>query len=72
MFDNKTITINKVNTLLQNVYNEFLNEIDSIEDVFNKTLTDEQIDFAFELLNKYINKVELTIKDELNDKESDK
>lgn len=72
MFDNKTITINKVSTLLQNVYNEFLNEIDSIEDVFNKTLTDEQIDFAFELLNKYIDKVELTIKDELNDKESDK
>lgn len=66
MFDNKIITI------LQNVYNEFLNEIDSIEDVFNKTLTDEQIDFAFELLNKYINKVELTIKDELNDRESDR
>lgn len=65
MFDDKKITKEKINTILYAVYNEYENEIDTIEDVFGKEITNEQLDFAFEFLRKYIDKVELVIDDEL-------
>ena len=65
MFDDKKITKEKINTILYAVYNEYENEIDTIEDVFGKEITNEQLDFAFEFLRKYIDKVELVINDEL-------
>ena len=65
MFDDKKITKEKINTILYAVYNEYENEIDTIEDVFGKEMTNEQLDFAFEFLRKYIDKVELVINDEL-------
>lgn len=67
MFENKKITIDKVKTLLNAVKCEFENEIDSIDDIFDKELTDEQIDFAFEFLERYIDKVEMVIDDEVDD-----
>ena len=65
MFDDKKITKEKINTILYAVYNECENEIDTIEDVFGKEITNGQLDFAFEFLRKYIDKVELVINDEL-------
>lgn len=65
MFENKEISIEKVKRILYAVKNEFENDIDSIDDCFDKTLTDEQIDFAFEFLNSYIDKVEMVLDDEL-------
>lgn len=65
MFNNKGITINKVKTILNAVRNEFENEIDTIDDIFDREITDEELNFALEFLGKYIDKVELIIDDEL-------
>ncbi len=67
MFDNKEITIDKVKDILYAVKSEFENEVDEIEDVFDKEISDESIDFAFELLERYIDKMENVLNDELED-----
>ena len=61
--ENYVINVDKVEDIMYSVKNEFENEIDSIEDTFDKKLTDKELDFAFELLNGYINKTILIIKD---------
>lgn len=55
------MTENKIKTILYAVKCEFENDINDIDIIFNKKLTNEQIDFAFEFLNKYIEKVEMVI-----------
>ena len=76
MFDNKEITKEKVKAILYAVYNEYVNDINDdieyFEDIFEKEITIDQIEFGLEFLNKYIDKVEMVINDELNNnKESD-
>ena len=76
MFDNKEITKEKVKAILYAVYNEYINDINDdieyFEDIFKKEITIDQIEFGLEFLNKYIDKVEMVIDDELNNnKESD-
>ena len=76
MFDNKEITKEKVKAILYAVYNEYVNDINDdieyFEDIFKKEITIDQIEFGLEFLNKYIDKVEMVIGDELNNnKESD-
>ena len=76
MFDNKEITKEKVKAILYAVYNEYVNDINDdieyFEDIFKKEITIDQIEFGLEVLNKYIDKVEMVIDDELNNnKESD-
>ena len=76
MFDNKEITKEKVKAILYAVYNEYVNDINDdieyFEDIFKKEITIDQIEFGLEFLNKYIDKVEMVINDELNNnKESD-
>lgn len=76
MFDNKEITKEKVKAILYAVYNEYVNDINDdieyFEDIFKKEITIDQIEFGLEFLNKYIDKVEMVIDDELNNnKESD-
>lgn len=76
MFDNKEITKEKVKAILYAVYNEYVNDINDdieyFEDIFEKEITIDQIEFGLEFLNKYIDKVEMVIDDELNNnKESD-
>ena len=76
MFDNKEITKEKVKAILYAVYNEYVNDINDdieyFEDIFEKEITIDQIEFGLEFLNKYIDKVEMVIGDELNNnKESD-
>lgn len=76
MFDNKEITKEKVKAILYAVYNEYVNDINDdieyFEDIFKKEITIDQIEFGLEFLNKYIDKVEMVIDDELNNnKESE-
>ena len=76
MFDNKEKKKKKVKAILYAVYNEYVNEINDdieyFEDIFEKEITIDQIEFGLEFLNKYIDKVEMVIDDELNNnKESD-
>ena len=76
MFDNEEITKEKVKAILYAVYNEYVNDINDdieyFEDIFEKEITIDQIEFGLEFLNKYIDKVEMVIDDELNNnKESD-
>lgn len=76
MFDNKEITKEKVKAILYAVYNEYVNDINDdieyFEDIFEKEITIDQIEFGLEFLNKYIDKVAMVIDDELNNnKESD-
>ena len=76
MFDNKEITKEKVKAILYAVYNEYVNDINDdieyFEDIFKKEITIDQIEFGLEFLNKYIDKVEMVIDDELNNnKEND-
>lgn len=59
------MNIEKVKETLYAVRNEFETDIDSIDEGFNKELTDEQINFAFEFLDSYIDKVEMVLDDEL-------
>ena len=63
-------------SILCAVYNEYVNDINDdieyFEDIFKKEITIDQIEFGLEFLNKYIDKVEMVIDDELNNnKESD-
>lgn len=67
MFEDKKITIEKVNDLLYTIRNEFENEIDWYESDYKKELTEEDINIMFEMLDRFLNKVELVIKDELED-----
>ena len=76
MFDSKEITKEKVKAILYAVYNEYVNDINDdieyFEDIFEKEITIDQIEFGLEFLNKYIDKVAMVIDDELsNNKESD-
>ena len=76
MFDNKEITKEKVKAILYAVYNEYVNDINDdieyFEDIFEKEITIDQIEFGLEFLNKYMDKVAMVIDDELNNnKESD-
>ena len=76
MFDNKEITKEKVKAILYAVYNEYVNDINDdieyFENIFEKEITIDQIEFGLEFLNKYIDKVAMVSDDELNNnKESD-
>ena len=70
------LTKEKVKAILYAVYNEYVNDINDdieyFEDIFEKEITIDQIEFGLEFLNKYIDKVAMVIDDELNNnKESD-
>lgn len=65
MFNDEKITIQKVKDIIYAVRNEFENEIDTYETSDGKELTDNDIFIMFEFLDKYIDKLELVIDDEL-------
>ena len=68
MFEDERITKEKVKDLLYAIYNEFNNELDdTIDIIYNKEVTQEEINFGFWLLEKYIDKFNLVIEDELED-----
>lgn len=52
--------IERIKEILYDIRNEFENDIDSIPEEINE----EQINFGFEFLDSYINKVEMILDDE--------
>ena len=67
MFEDRNITKEKVKDILYAVRNEFENEIDNIDDIFEEEITDRELDLMFKFLDMFINKVELVIDDEVDD-----
>lgn len=68
MFENKKVTTEKVKDLIYNIYNEFENELDDdYKSEIKDNLTDEDFKIMLEFLDRFIDKVELVINDELED-----
>lgn len=67
MFEDKKITKDKVKDLLYAVRNEFENEIDDIDDVFEDNISDREINLMFKFLDMFLDKTEMVIDDELED-----
>lgn len=69
MFKDKKITIEKVNDLLYAVRNEFENELDYdyLSEVYNKEITEEEFNLLIEFLDRFLDKVNDVMKDELED-----
>ena len=67
--DVREVRQEKIERILYAVQSEFENEVDSISDIFGRKISDKELDFGFELLNNYINKVKLIIKDYLESEE---
>ena len=67
MFENKKITAEKIKDLIYNVYNEFENELEDYTSKVKDNLTDEDFKIMLEFLDRFIDKVELVINDELED-----
>ncbi len=67
MFENKEITKEKIKDIMYAVRNEFENEIDDYETESGRELTDDDFNIMFEFLDRYINKTEMVIDDEVND-----
>lgn len=67
MFKDKKITIEKVNDLLYAVRNEFENELDYdyLSEVYNKEITEEEFNLLIEFLDRFLDKVNDVMKDEL-------
>lgn len=72
MFEDKTITIQKVKDLIYALRNEFDNELDyDYESNYKSELTDVDYDIMNEYLNRFVDKLNLTINDELKDVKED-
>ena len=72
MFDDKTITKQKVKDLIYALRNEFDNELDyDYESNYKTELTDVDYDIMNEYLNRFVDKLNLTINDELEDVKED-
>ena len=69
MFEDKKITKDKVKDLLYVVRNEFENELDDIDDVFEDSISDREINLMFKFLDMFIDKTTMVIDDELEEKE---
>ena len=69
MFESNKLTIEKVKDLLYAVYNEFNNELDyDYESIYKEELNVTDFYIMLEFLEKYINKVELCLNDEFNNR----
>ena len=72
MFDDKTITKQKVKDLIYALRNEFDNELDyDYESNYKTELIDVDYDIMNEYLNRFVDKLNLTINDELEDVKED-
>ena len=68
MFEDKKITMEKVSDLLYKVRNEFNNELDyDYETSSGKELTDDDFEIMVEFLDRFLDKVNDVMKDELED-----
>ena len=70
MFEDENITKEEIKDILYAVRNEFENELDyDYESDYKKDLKDEDFDMMIEFLDRFINKVDLVIDDEVRDLE---
>lgn len=68
MFEDKKITTEKVKDLLYNLQNEFENELDfDYKSEYKEKLEEQDFNIMFEFLERFVNKAELLINDELED-----
>lgn len=68
MFEDRKITKEKIKDLLYNVRNEFDNELDyEYETETGKELTDTDFEVMTEYLDRFLDKVNMLIDDELED-----
>lgn len=68
MFENKKITTEKVKDLLYNLQNEFENELDfDYQSEYKEKLEEQDFNIMLEFLERFVNKAELLINDELED-----
>ena len=65
MFEDKTITKEKVNDLIYALQNEFDNELDfEYTSDYKKELTNDDLNMLIECVERFTHKLELTINDE--------
>lgn len=65
MFEDKTITKEKVNDLIYTLQNEFDNELDfEYTSDYKKELTNDDLNMLIECVERFTHKLELTINDE--------
>lgn len=68
MFEDKKITTEKVKDLLYNLQNEFENELDfDYQSEYKEKLEEQDFNIMLEFLERFVNKAELLINDELED-----
>lgn len=68
MFEDNKITKEKVKELLYAIQNEIVNELDfDYESKYKKDITNNDLNMLVEFMQRFINKAELTIDDELED-----
>jgi hypothetical protein len=72
MFEDKKITIEKVKDLIYALQNEFNNELDDdYKSEYKAELTETDFNIMLEFLERFIDKFELSIVEELENKESE-
>ena len=67
MFEDRNITKEKVKDILYAVRNEFENEVDDIDDIFEEEITDRELDLMSRYLDMFIDKTDMVIDDEVRD-----
>lgn len=66
MFKDKKITKEKIKDLLYAIQNEFINELDfDYESKFKEDITNNDLNMLIEFMARFVEKVELTMGDEL-------
>lgn len=72
MFEDKKITIEKVKDLIYALQNEFNNELDDdYKSKYKEELTETDFNIMLEFLERFIDKFEVSIVEELENKESE-
>lgn len=68
MFEDKNITKEKIKDILYAVRNEFENELDyDYESDYKEDITQNDLNMLIEIIERFINKLELVINDEFKD-----
>ena len=65
MFEDKRITKDKVKDVIYAVLNEFNNELDLDYEFIDRVITNEDLNMISDGVEKFVNKLELVINDEL-------
>lgn len=67
MFEDRNITKEKIKDILYAVRNEFENEVDDIDDIFEEEITDRELNLMSRYLDMFVDKTDMVIDDEVDD-----